>query len=322
MGRTWRAHLQPQHHRRWPAWASASTTARRLRLGLRMNAPARRCTSPSSTPRPPTTATPPTPTTPARAASRPRRHRRPAPHHRRQPADQGVPTGAFGAEFNDRGHAFIDTQSYLAVDYTRALDAATELSGRAYLSDYTYWPRPSGHAVGTQPRRSPRQLVRRRFEAGKQPSARNKPRRRHRAPAQPHPEPAQLRCGPYRLNADDHRQSERSGVFVQDDFQWTPDLKLSVGGRVDQVTGQGAQFSPPAGRGVSAVGPDRLEAPVRHRLPGAQRVREQLQLAGSAIANPAPARRKRSPPGKPASSTTSTARPACSAPPTSIASPA
>ena len=40
---------------------------------------------------------------------------------------KGVPTGAFGAEFNDRGHAFIDTQSYLAVDYTRALDAATEI---------------------------------------------------------------------------------------------------------------------------------------------------------------------------------------------------
>ncbi len=52
---------------------------------------------------------------------------------------------------------------------------------------------------------------------------------------------------PYTLYLDDRRQSQRAGVFVQDDFQWTESLKLSLGARYDKVTGQDAQFSPRLG---------------------------------------------------------------------------
>lgn len=200
---------------------------------------------------------------------------------------KGVPTGAFGAEFNDRGHAFIDTQSYLAVDYTRALDAATELSGRAYLSDYTY---SAPALLGSPPVRNHDEAHGSWYGAElklvSSLSARNKlvagiEHQRNRIQNQRNYDVA-----PYRLNADDHRQSERSGVFVQDDFQWTPDLKLSVGGRVDQVTGQGAQFSPRLGAvyRLSAQTVWKLQYGTAFRAPNVYE--SNYSYAGSAIANP------------------------------------
>lgn len=200
---------------------------------------------------------------------------------------KGVPTGAFGAGFNDRSHAYIDTQGYLAVDYTRDLDAATELSGRAYLSDYTF----AAPAIrGTPP-------VRNHDEAHgswygidlklvSKLSARNKlvagiEHQRNRIQNQ-----RNYDAWPYRLNADDRRQSERSGLFVQDDFQWTPALKLSVGGRVDQVTDQGSQFSPRLGAvyRLSAQTVWKLQYGTAFRAPNVYE--SNYSYAGTAIANP------------------------------------
>ena len=42
-------------------------------------------------------------------------------------------------------------------------------------------------------------------------------------------------------------QGERSGAFVQNDFQWTSDLKLSLGARYDWMSHQAGQLSPRLG---------------------------------------------------------------------------
>lgn len=200
---------------------------------------------------------------------------------------KGVPTGIHGAAFNDRGTAFVDTQGYVSADYTRSLDAATELSGRAYLSDYTYF---APATRGTPPARNEDEahgswygvelklvsrLSARHTLVGGVEHQRNRIQNQHNQDV-----------SPYVLNARDSRQSERSGLFLQDDFQWTPELRLAAGGRIDQVTGQGGQFSPRLGAvyRLSARSVWKLQYGTAFRAPNVYE--RHYSYPGAAVANP------------------------------------
>ena len=49
---------------------------------------------------------------------------------------------------------------------------------------------------------------------------------------------------PYQTYLDDLRDSWRGGVFVQNDFQWTDSLKISLGARYDKIGTATGEFSP------------------------------------------------------------------------------
>lgn len=161
---------------------------------------------------------------------------------------KGVPTGDFGAEFNDRSHAYIDTQAYLAVDHVRMLEDGSELTTHAYLSDYDYSAearhgtpavRTFDEAHGTWYGLDLK-LVRTLSERNKLVAGAEYQRNAHQ-------KQTNYDASPYRLYTLDRRQSERSGVFLQNDFQWTPDFKLSIGGRYDLLTDHSGQFNPRLG---------------------------------------------------------------------------
>lgn len=161
---------------------------------------------------------------------------------------KGVPTGDYGAEFNDRGHAYIDTQAYLAVDHQLRLASGADLTTHAYVSDYDYSAearhdtpsvRTYDEAHGTWYGLDLK-LVSTLSERDKLVAGIEYQRNAHQ-------NQTNYDAAPYRLYTLDRRQSERSGVFLQNDFQWTPDLKLSVGGRYDLLTDQSGQFNPRLG---------------------------------------------------------------------------
>ena len=161
--------------------------------------------------------------------------------------NKGMPNGGFGGAFDDRGHTQIDTQAYVDLHYTRNLAADTELSGRAFVADYTYsmpalYGTPSvrnydeahGSWYGAEMKLVSALTARNKLVAGLE-HQRNRIQR------------LTNRDEPDVINFDDRRQSERSGAFVQNDFQWTSDLKLSLGARYDWMSHQAGQFSPRLG---------------------------------------------------------------------------
>ncbi len=160
---------------------------------------------------------------------------------------KGVPTGAYGADFNDRGHAYIDAQAYVDLAYARRLSAASELSGRAFVADYSFslparygspvrnYDDAHGSWYGAEIKLVSALDARNKLVAGFE-HQRNRMQNQRNYDA-----------SPYALYLNDRRHGERSGLFVQDEFQWTSELRLTVGGRYDLVTGQSGQFSPRLG---------------------------------------------------------------------------
>lgn len=51
---------------------------------------------------------------------------------------KGIPTGAFGTDFNDPGNKTKDDHAYLDLKYDRSLSDQTDLSVRAYFDNYRY----------------------------------------------------------------------------------------------------------------------------------------------------------------------------------------
>ncbi len=51
---------------------------------------------------------------------------------------KGIPTGAFGTDFNDPGNKTIDTRSYVDLKYERNLSSRTDVSARLFYDYYAY----------------------------------------------------------------------------------------------------------------------------------------------------------------------------------------
>ncbi len=52
---------------------------------------------------------------------------------------KGIPTGAFGTDYNDPGNKTIDTRGYADLKYEHSLDPQTELSARLFFDYYEYY---------------------------------------------------------------------------------------------------------------------------------------------------------------------------------------
>lgn len=162
--------------------------------------------------------------------------------------NEGVPTGLDGSVFNDPANANADYQAFVDLSYSRGLSTETQVSGRMFWADYTSRA-PSkfgdppvlnhddarGTWWGAEMRLVTDLSARHKLVAGVEYQ------RNYRQMQSSHDD------DPYQLYLDDSRHSQRTGLFVQDDFQWTEAVKLSLGGRYDKVTAQQGQLSPRLG---------------------------------------------------------------------------
>lgn len=153
--------------------------------------------------------------------------------------NEGVPTGLDGSVFGDPINANADYQAFMNLAYSRSLGERSELSGRLFWADYTSRA-PSrfgdppvlnhddgrGTWWGAEIKLLSDLSARHKLVAGFEYQ------RNYRQEQSSHDD------NPYQLYLDEHRHSARAGLFVQDDWQWTEALKLSLGARYDKVTAQ------------------------------------------------------------------------------------
>lgn len=162
--------------------------------------------------------------------------------------NEGIPTGLDGAVFGDPTNANADYQAFVDLSYLRNVSADTQVSGRLFWADYTsrspsHFGDPPvlnhdngrGTWWGAEMKLVSDVSARHKLVAGLEYQ------RNYRQ------EQSSRDDDPYQLYLDDQRHSQRAGLFVQDDFQWTESLKLSLGARYDKVTAQQGQFSPRLG---------------------------------------------------------------------------
>ncbi|HZX32508.1 MAG TPA: TonB-dependent receptor [Rhodocyclaceae bacterium] len=161
--------------------------------------------------------------------------------------DKGVPTGAFGTDFNDRGNHIIDGQTSANLGYYGVLDSGAEVTGRLYAGNYGYkgyyvyggtvnrdvsegaWVGGEGRIVKAL---GDHKLV---YGAEYQRNQRQNQ--------------SNFDANPLAYYLDDRRRSERYGIFAQDDYSLARRWVLSVGLRYDHASSvkSGGNVSPRLG---------------------------------------------------------------------------
>ncbi|WP_374681777.1 TonB-dependent receptor plug domain-containing protein [Accumulibacter sp.] len=165
----------------------------------------------------------------------------------------GNPAALYGVLFDDPSNRQSDSQAYVNLNYTRQVAADSELSARLYWGDYSYRSHSDYAAEASDD-----PPVRNRDGAqgnwwGSEVklvtawSARNKLvsgieyQSNYRQKQWTYDE------NPYQSYLDDLRNSQRGGVFAQNDFQWTEAVKVSLGARYDKVGTAAGEISPRLG---------------------------------------------------------------------------
>lgn len=167
--------------------------------------------------------------------------------------ENGNPGATFGVLFGDPANRQTDSQAYLNLNYTRRLSADSEVSGRLFWGAYSYDGRAvyAGATTDDPPVRN-----RDRAEAswwGSELklitawSARNKLVGGVEYQSNYRQKQWNYDLNPYQSYLDDLRHSERSGLYVQNDFQWTDSVKVSLGARYDKVGTASGELSPRLG---------------------------------------------------------------------------
>ncbi|NYZ61466.1 TonB-dependent receptor plug domain-containing protein [Luteimonas deserti] len=153
-----------------------------------------------------------------------------------------IPTANYEQVFGAPGSDIDDRWAVLGVDWTRALSPVTDayVQGRLldfrYVGNYVYEvinrdvARGRSLAVETG-------LVTRAFErhviaAGVEVVVKRDVDQRNFDPA------------PYEVHLDSHQAAERVGVYLNDEWSWTPDWSLSTGLRLDSEDGGNVRLNP------------------------------------------------------------------------------
>jgi iron complex outermembrane receptor protein len=146
---------------------------------------------------------------------------------------KGTPTASYGQDFNDPRSNTVDRQSFLDLKYQRTLTEHLEFTGRAfyglyhYTGDYIYsgvdnHDRTDGRWWGTELK-----LIHTAFKNHKLVYGGEYQRDAQR-------DQANYDLDPYALYLDDRRQSERWGVYLQDEYSLNERTLLSAGIRYDR----------------------------------------------------------------------------------------
>ena len=165
----------------------------------------------------------------------------------------GNPAASFGVEFDDPANKQGDSQAYVNLGYTRQISADSEVSARLFWGEYRYDGSGTyAAAIVGDPPVSNRDRAHAEWWGSEVKlvtawSARNKLVSGIEYQNSYRQKQWVYDVDPYQSYLDDLRDIQRSGVFAQNDFQWTDSLKVSVGGRYDKVGTAAGEFSPRLG---------------------------------------------------------------------------
>lgn len=201
--------------------------------------------------------------------------------------EKGAPTGAYGAKFNDPTNFLSDSQAYIDLTYKHALSPESEATGRLYWGDYAYnGPALTGDPAVLNHDRAQANWWGGEFKVVSAWSARNKLIAGIEYQKNYRQKQWNYDTDPYNLYFSDQQRSQRLGIFLQDDFQWTEALNLSLGARFDKITDARGELTPRLGlvyrSSEQAVW--KLQYGTAFRAPNA--FERFYEFPGSQIANP------------------------------------
>jgi iron complex outermembrane receptor protein len=156
---------------------------------------------------------------------------------------KGIPTGAFGTNFNDPSTKTTDGHSYLDARYDHDLGGKTDLTARAYADYYWYWANyVTGDVVnkdfgygdwgGGEIKISSRLLDDHRVIVGAEFTDNIRQDQRN------------YNVVPYELNLDDRRKSQIWASYIQDEFPLARNVIVNAGVRYDHYSTFGGTTNP------------------------------------------------------------------------------
>jgi len=156
---------------------------------------------------------------------------------------KGIPTGSFGADFNDPGNKTTDGHSYLDVKYEHSLGAQTDLEVRAfsdyswYYGDYIYTGVVNkdfgyGNWSGGEVKLSTRLFDVHRIIVGAEYTGNSRQDQRN------------YDLDPYTLFLEDQRRSRDWASYVQDEITLSKKMVLNAGVRYDHYSEFGGTTNP------------------------------------------------------------------------------
>lgn len=165
----------------------------------------------------------------------------------------GNPGAAYGVVFDDPDNKQTDQQAYANLSYTRSLSPDTEISARLFWGEYRFGLNAvyaGANAGEPEVRNHDRGLASWWGSEAKLVTAwseRNQLVSGLEYQSNYRQKQWTYDVAPYQSFLDDRHQSERSGVFLQNDFQWTEAFKVSLGARYDKVGSASGELSPRLG---------------------------------------------------------------------------
>ncbi len=161
---------------------------------------------------------------------------------------KGSPNGSYGSNFNDPQNSIVDSQAFVDLSYQQPLTDSSEIQGRVYWSRYAYdWT----SNYNTPPILNHDQAQANWWGSELKLLASWSPRNRLVSgieyESSYHLNQWNYDPSPANEYFRDQRRSQRFGVFLQNDFQWTDAINLSLGARVDKVGNTRVQISPRLG---------------------------------------------------------------------------
>lgn len=160
--------------------------------------------------------------------------------------EKGNPGALSSGTFDDPRNRFVDDQAFLNVSFTRPLGADTDASVRLFLgahdynADYVYDYPPitvnsdfgQGRWWGSEVKLVSQLSDRQRLVYGLE--TQNNTRLRF----------YNYDVSPYALEFDENTHTHRSAIYLQDEWQITPNLAATMGGRYDRLSHQEDEFNP------------------------------------------------------------------------------
>ncbi|HNH24649.1 MAG TPA: TonB-dependent receptor [Accumulibacter sp.] len=161
---------------------------------------------------------------------------------------KGAPSGAYGANFDDPANTVNDTQAYVDLAYQRPLSENAQLSGRLYWGDYVSdWlanyssPPVFNHDRGKANWWGSEIKLVNAWSPDNQLVSGIEYQVNYRL------KQWNYDVDPYQLYLDEQQRRRRFGFFLQNDFQWTDALNVSLGARLDKISGAAVKLTPRLG---------------------------------------------------------------------------
>lgn len=162
--------------------------------------------------------------------------------------EKGVGSGAYGSVFGDPSNKVTDSQAYVDLAYTRSLSTENEVSGRLYWGNYNFnWPANYGDPPVLNQDKGDASWWGSELKWVSSWSPRNKLVSGVEYQSNYQQKQWNYDSDPYQPYLNDLRSNQRFGFFLQNDFQWTESLNISLGARYDKISDFSGELSPRLG---------------------------------------------------------------------------